>query len=337
MAVKIGVSTGPDTGPNEDAYTIEVIEDDDVVEVALPVGQVGPKGPKGDTGDRGEKGDRGERGDIGPRGPEGPRGHKGDTGAKGDTGPVGPKGDTGADSTVPGPQGPQGEKGDIGPVGPKGDTGDTGEPGILSSSTPPQDTDVLWADTADNVEAFGPFELRGSGMPEGVVTASPGTYYTDTALTNGAIRWVKASGTGTTGWKVVYGDTGWRNITADVDAKWNQTYGGSNYLWVRRTDNIVEYKVRLVRVDDTVARFAYGTGTFWTPPTGWRHFSHVSEYASITAGPAYPAQVISGAGLEVRSIESGIKGNWAAGNVAVSAFSYTTTDQWPTTLPGVAG
>ena len=43
------------------------------------------------------------------------------------------------------------------------------------------DCDVEWKDT---------YEIRGTGMPEGNVKASVGTYYTDTAATNGAIRWI---------------------------------------------------------------------------------------------------------------------------------------------------
>ena len=56
--------------------------------------------------------------------------------------------------------------------------------------------------------------FTGTGSPEGKITAPVGSIYTDTAATNGAIRWIKASGTGSTGWKVEYGDTGWRDITS---------------------------------------------------------------------------------------------------------------------------
>ena len=58
----------------------------------------------------------------------------------------------------------------------------------------------------------------GTGSPEGVVTATPGTEYLDTAGTLGAWRWLKTSGTGTTGWKVTYGDTGWRNMQAEFES-----------------------------------------------------------------------------------------------------------------------
>lgn len=56
------------------------------------------------------------------------------------------------------------------------------------------------------------YEIHGIGMPNGRVTASIGTTYVDTEMTNGALKWIKKSGTGNTGWKVVEGDTGWLTV-----------------------------------------------------------------------------------------------------------------------------
>ena len=98
---------------------------------------------------------------------------------------------------------PKGDKGDPGPSG--GPVPPGGEPG--QTLTPVLGGGVEW------VESSSAFELRGTGMPNGIVTADPGTYYTDTAGTNGAWRWLKTSGTGNTGWTVIHGDTGWRNVT----------------------------------------------------------------------------------------------------------------------------
>ena len=58
------------------------------------------------------------------------------------------------------------------------------------------------------------WKRRGTGSPEGVVTANVGTEWTDTAGTNGAWKWMKKSGTGNTGWKVIDGDTGWRDVSS---------------------------------------------------------------------------------------------------------------------------
>lgn len=59
--------------------------------------------------------------------------------------------------------------------------------------------------------------IRGTGFPEGVVTAPVGTEYVDEAATNGAVKWIKQSGSGSTGWQVIYGDTGWRKVISAGD------------------------------------------------------------------------------------------------------------------------
>lgn len=56
------------------------------------------------------------------------------------------------------------------------------------------------------------YEIHGTGMPNGRVTAPIGTTYVDMAVTNGALKWIKHSGDGNTGWKVFTGDTGWRTL-----------------------------------------------------------------------------------------------------------------------------
>jgi hypothetical protein len=87
--------------------------------------------------------------------------------------------------------------------------------------------------TADNIK-------RGTGFPNGVVTANVGTVYIDTAITNGASSWVKKSGTGNTGWVVLEGDTGWRDVTSiftnfevvnpnDKGIRWRRE-GSTNYI-----------------------------------------------------------------------------------------------------------
>ena len=48
--------------------------------------------------------------------------------------------------------------------------------------------------------ASGPRDMVGTGSPEGVVTAPVGSTWRDTNATTGAIRWIKASGSGNTGW-----------------------------------------------------------------------------------------------------------------------------------------
>ena len=57
-------------------------------------------------------------------------------------------------------------------------------------------------------------EIRGTGSPEGRITAETGTTYVDVNVTNGALKWIKESGNGNTGWRVLIGDTGWRTLNS---------------------------------------------------------------------------------------------------------------------------
>ena len=79
------------------------------------------------------------------------------------------------------------------------------------------------------------WEIHGRGMPNGTVTAPVGTTYVDEAVTNGALKWIKKSGTGNTGWDVLIGDTGWK-ILPSVSKL------GNSFVKVRRVNNVVSYQ-----------------------------------------------------------------------------------------------
>ena len=79
------------------------------------------------------------------------------------------------------------------------------------------------------------WEIHGRGMPNGVVTAPVGTTYVDEAVTNGALKWIKKSGTGNTGWEVLIGDTGWKIIPSVSKL-------GNSFVKVRRVNNVVSYQ-----------------------------------------------------------------------------------------------
>ena len=79
-------------------------------------------------------------------------------------------------------------------------------------------------------------EMRGTGMPNGVVEAPIGTTYIDTAKTNGALKWIKTTDGGNTGWKVAEGDTGWV-------LGWKQDKGNNkNRMYFRRKNDVVHVK-----------------------------------------------------------------------------------------------
>lgn len=79
------------------------------------------------------------------------------------------------------------------------------------------------------------WEIHGRGMPNGVVTAPVGTTYVDEAVTNGALKWIKKTGTGNTGWEVLIGDTGWKILPS-------VTKLGNSFVKIRRVNNVVSYQ-----------------------------------------------------------------------------------------------
>lgn len=224
-------------------------------------GLPGAKGERGADGAAGAKGDKGDTGERGPIGPQGQRGETGQQGLQGLIGPTGPKGDTGPKGAdgLQGPIGPQGlrgergEQGPIGPVGPQGPIGLTGPKGAdgrdgvgISQKLTLSGNTLTLSDGGGSVtlpsqEANTPtgqandYEIHGTGMPNGNVAAPVGTTYVDTVATNGALKWIKRTGTDNQGWEVLTGDTGWRTLT--IYSKL-----GNSYLKVRRKNDTVMYQ-----------------------------------------------------------------------------------------------
>ena len=183
--------------------------------------------------------------------------------------------------------------------------------------------------------------IYGSGFPNGVVSASVGSIYIDKAITNGASSWIKKSGAGNTGWQVLEGDTGWRDVSGLRDAFWS-----AGMLQVRRVGQEVYFRCWGVTVADsptglrTAGRTLLTTGSF---PVGFRY---ASSWGSSTAwiGSVVLAnrngRVSTGNSYQdlSASIPNGeaTPGSWTVGDVVSGQFSYTTTDSWPSTLPGTA-
>lgn len=232
-------------------------------------------------------------------------------GPQGDIGPVGAKGDTGDI----GPVGPVGPVGPQGAQGAKGDTGDTGAQGIPGAG---------W--------------ITGAGSPEGVRVATVGTMYSDSAATNGAVVWTKTSGVGNTGWKVVYGDTGWRAITTwDAAAvvtgqalfgpSWAPLLGNAGGIWVRRTGGSgLHLQVQnLNRVD--AANLAVWAGGY-VLPVGFRPDRSMSV--------AYVVNTSAGTGGYMSYLSNGAfqrGGGGVNGAIIGITFPTVTIDPWPTVLP----
>ena len=219
-------------------------------------GEPGPQGATGERGPRGEQGPPGVRGEAGPIGPQGLQGIPGEKGRDGATGPQGIQGIPGekGNDGIPGPKGdtgPRGERGEQGPTGPQGLTGPIGPRGengrdgvgipqklILSGTTLTLSDgggSVTLPTSSGTGGQVNEYEIHGTGMPNGKVIAPVGTTYVDTAVTNGALKWIKRTGNHNQGWEVLTGDTGWRNL--NIVSK----LGGS-YLKVRRKNDTVTYQ-----------------------------------------------------------------------------------------------
>lgn len=224
----------------------------------------------------------------GPPGPEGPAGPAGPQGAVGPAGPAGPQG-------AAGPAGATGATGAQGPAGATGAQGPAGTP------------------TA--------FELRGTGFPEGAVTANPGTYYTDTAGTNGAWRWLKVSGTGNTGWKVLFGDTGWRDVSSLCDP----TVLGSGKVHVLKTPGRVTW-----RLIGPVLK----AGTLMTSlPTGYRvDAPNWLAPAATVYRSGVPTSGVFGLGGAGSGLE--VSGAFVPDSSSTAYLDYASLLPWPATLPG---
>ena len=301
-------------------------------------------GPKGDRGDPGPQGNPGE---IGPQGIQGERGLDGQPGPKGDIGPIGPRGEQG-------PIGQTGPQGPIGPTGPKGENGRDGvgipQKLILTGTTLTLSDGggsvTLPSQPATNAPAgqVNEYEIHGTGMPNGKVSAPVGTTYVDTVATNGALKWIKRSGTDSQGWEVLTGDTGWRTLT--IVSKL-----GNSYLKVRRKNDTVMYQfgglswgwfgiVRRggagyqVQPSDR-ERNCYILGLNGVP-VGFR-----SEFSLIGGiyndkGVPYGTWYLGGVGdsnmLRFQFTDP-VPTDRDIGDIRVSSISYLTSEPWPTRLP----
>lgn len=314
------------------------------------------QGPKGD------KGETGERGPIGPQGLTGPRGETGQQGLQGIQGPIGPQGlqgERGQDGQKGerGEQGPIGQTGPIGPQGPIGLTGPKGADGVgipqkltLSGNTlilsDGGGSVTLPSQPATNAPAgqVNQYEIHGTGMPNGKVVAPVGTTYVDTAVTNGALKWIKRTGNHNQGWEVLTGDTGWR--TLNIVSKL-----GASYLKVRRKNDTVMYQFGglswgwfgVVRRNGVgyspqgsdKERNCYILGLSGVP-VGFRSESSLIGGIYNDKGTPYGTWYLGGYGdsnmLRFQFTDP-VPTDRDIGDIRISSISYLTSEPWPTTLP----
>ena len=299
----------------------------------------------------GPKGDKGETGERGPQGPEGPRGADG---LQGPIGPQGVQGERGQDGQA-GQKGERGEQGPIGPTGPQGPIGLTGPKGADGVGIPQKLTlngnTLILSDGGGSVNLpttgqNGPAsttsssELTGAGIPEGKVEGTLGQTYVDLRKTNGAVKWIKTTDSGKTGWAVLYGDTGWK--TLNIVSKL-----GNSYLKVRRLNNQVSFQfgglqwgwfgiVRrggagYVLQGSDRERNVYilqGNGI----PTGYRSEGSLIGDIYNDGGARYGTWYLGGIGdynhLRFQFVDP-VPTDRDIGDIRVSTISYVTNDPWP--------
>ena len=321
----------------------------------------GPKGDKGETGERGPQGLQGIQGQIGPKGETGERGPRGADGLQGPIGPQGIQGERGQDGQKGerGEQGPIGQTGPSGPQGPIGLTGPKGENGrdgvgipqkLILTGTTLTLSDGGGSVTLPSQPANAPanqaneYEIHGTGMPNGKVEAPVGTTYVDTAVTNGALKWIKRSGTNNQGWEVLTGDTGWRKLRA-------YSVLGNSAVHIRRVNSIVTYRFDGLQWGwfGILRRNAAG---YVPHPSGREKRMYIINNGDIPYGFRAPfsliGQIFNDGGVPYGTWYVGsptdanhlrfqftdpVPTDRDIGDIRVSLISYVTDDPWPTTLP----
>ena len=189
-------------------------------------------------------------------------------------------------------------------------------------------------------------EIRGTGSPEGRITAEIGTTYVDVNVTNGALKWIKESGNGNTGWRVLIGDTGWRILKASSLVTVNNK---TSEVKIRRVNNWVSF---------TFGGLDYGTfGIIRRGGDGFASFQSEKQ-AIILGGGGIPEGFRSEASFvgNLYFDAHALAGTWYLGGknngnymrldfihpipttnditgLRLSSISYLTDEPWPATLP----
>ena len=197
-------------------------------------------------------------------------------------------------------------------------------------------------------------EIRGTGMPNGVVEAPIGTTYIDTAKTKGALKWIKTTDGGNQGWKVTEGDTGWVLVW-----KHDTTKNVINRMYCRRKNDVVHVKFE-PKISDSVTtpevNLILDNGSVsWADTLSIQGFQPVDDilqtifkktidvYSEVYA--AENSEDVQGTGAVILhflynsdNLKTGLELLIATSQLGVkenhvNPFSYLTEDEWPTTLP----
>lgn len=192
------------------------------------------------------------------------------------------------------------------------------------------------------------WEIHGTGIPNGVVEAELGTTYVDKNKTNGALKWIKTTNGGNTGWEVLIGDTGWRTLNSISKLKDGSK---TSYIKIRRVNNLVTYQFGglnwgwfgIIRRNgpgfakhnssgDKGAKVLYPGGI----PEGFRSETSLVGPTYDDKGRPYGIWYLGGktdSNFIQFTFNEDIPTDRDIGDIRVSAISYLTEEPWPTQLP----
>lgn len=203
------------------------------------------------------------------------------------------------------------------------------------------------------LESKAEFEIHGTGMPNGRVEAPIGTTYVDMAVTNGALKWIKRTGTGNTGWQVFTGDTGWRTLPLEqkrgaarlqirrINDQVIVKFDGLSWGWFGVNDieklggSVVEKTIGGKKY--TWIKLSVGRGVY-VLPEGFRSASSILSglYGDLgdLLGSVYIGGTADSNAIQLRYAmpKEQITSNILS-QIRISPITFITDDNYPTTLP----
>lgn len=193
--------------------------------------------------------------------------------------------------------------------------------------------------TPSDVSLGGVGYYTGTGSPEGVLAAVVGSRYVDKNATNGAIEWIKASGTGTTGWKVAYGDTGWRDVSSLLSPGFSKTVL-AGVAKMRRINDMVwgSFKISIPPEQSQSNILSAMPAGFRASDYEYPGGLYAGPVGNLNPGASSLRPDTSRAGLlspGITGYGTGVSSSWSNTTLAW-AIQHVTNDGWPTALPGVA-
>lgn len=197
------------------------------------------------------------------------------------------------------------------------------------------------------------WEIHGTGMPNGVVTADIGTTYVDENKTNGALKWIKTTNGGNTGWQVFTGDTGWRTLPL-VNKRGNARlqirrindevivkFDGLSWGWFgvadleKQAGNIVEKTIADKKYTWIKLNIGQGNNVL---PAGFRSASSLLSglYGDLgdLLGSVYVGGTSDSNAIQLRyAMARNELNSTILSQIRISPVTFITDDDWPVQLP----